>query len=125
MGFKQTDFTTEQLFNLAVTYVQGSMGKRQYKNSSRELSNDEKLVVYSLYKQATVGPCSENGGERPGFFDFTGKYKWDAWDKLGSMSKEDAMKKYIEALNDLNKGENENWFDFGELDEHKNKMLNK
>ena len=27
------------------------------------------------------------------------RYKWDAWKKLGKMSKEDAMRQYIEALN--------------------------
>ena len=26
------------------------------------------------------------------------RYKWDAWKKLGKMSKDDAMKKYVERL---------------------------
>ena len=66
----QSKFTTEQLFKLAVIYVQKSMGKRQYKDTNRELTNDEKLVVYAFYKQATIGKVQ---GDRPGFFDFTGK----------------------------------------------------
>uniref|UniRef100_A0AAX7V5T3 ACB domain-containing protein n=1 Tax=Astatotilapia calliptera TaxID=8154 RepID=A0AAX7V5T3_ASTCA len=32
--------------------------------------------LYGLYKQATVGDINT---ERPGFLDFTGKAKWDAW----------------------------------------------
>ncbi|XP_021960098.1 acyl-CoA-binding domain-containing protein 4 [Folsomia candida] len=58
-------------------------------------SNGEKLRFYSLYKQATVGPCDTS---RPGFFDLTGKAKWDAWNELGDMSKTDAKRKYIEAF---------------------------
>ena len=42
------------------------------------VSNEDKLELYSLYKQATVGDCDV---PKPGFLDFTGKAKWDAWDK--------------------------------------------
>ena len=37
--------------------------------------------------------------------DFVGKAKWDAWNNLGSMSKEQAMKEYITLVNDLAKDE--------------------
>jgi acyl-CoA-binding protein len=30
------------------------------------------------------------------------KYKWDAWKKHGKLSKEDAMKKYVERLTKIN-----------------------
>nr|XP_011460574.1 PREDICTED: acyl-CoA-binding protein-like isoform X1 [Fragaria vesca subsp. vesca] len=36
----------------------------------------DKLVLYGLYKQATVGSVSTN---RPGFFSPTERAKWDAW----------------------------------------------
>ncbi|KAJ8350564.1 hypothetical protein SKAU_G00256940 [Synaphobranchus kaupii] len=52
----------------------------------------EMLEIYSLYKQATVGDVNT---ARPGMLDFTGKAKWDAWEKRKGMSKEDAMKAYI------------------------------
>jgi len=58
-------------------------------------TNDEKLKFYSLFKQATVGPCNT---PRPGMLDFVGKAKWDAWNALGDMSKEEAMKQYVEAF---------------------------
>jgi diazepam-binding inhibitor (GABA receptor modulating acyl-CoA-binding protein) len=61
-------------------------------------SNDEKLRFYSLFKQATEGPVST---PRPGFMDFVGKAKWDAWKALGDMSKEEAMEKYIEAYKEM------------------------
>lgn len=33
-----------------------------------------------------------------GAFDFKGKYKWDAWNKLKGTSQEDAQKQYVELL---------------------------
>jgi acyl-CoA-binding protein len=33
-----------------------------------------------------------------GAFDFKGKYKWDAWNKLKGTSKEDAQKQYVDLL---------------------------
>uniref|UniRef100_A0A4W6DZZ6 Acyl-CoA-binding protein n=2 Tax=Lates calcarifer TaxID=8187 RepID=A0A4W6DZZ6_LATCA len=41
-------------------------------------TDEEMLQVYSLFKQATVGDVNT---ARPGMFDFTGKAKWDAWEK--------------------------------------------
>ncbi|MBA0687677.1 hypothetical protein Goari_015191, partial [Gossypium aridum] len=34
------------------------------------------LILYGLYKQATVGPVNT---DRPGMFNMREKYKWDAW----------------------------------------------
>uniref|UniRef100_A0A3Q4GDM2 ACB domain-containing protein n=1 Tax=Neolamprologus brichardi TaxID=32507 RepID=A0A3Q4GDM2_NEOBR len=53
------------------------------------------LKFYSYYKQATVGPCSI---PRPGFWDVVGKAKWDAWNSLGEMSKEEAMSSYVDEM---------------------------
>ncbi|KAJ1426595.1 putative acyl-CoA-binding protein [Ochromonadaceae sp. CCMP2298] len=63
---------------------------------TKSLSNETKLMIYSLYKQADVGPCNT---ERPGIFDQVGRTKWDSWKQLGDMSKEDAMRQYIEVVN--------------------------
>ncbi|XP_040910403.1 acyl-CoA-binding domain-containing protein 5-B isoform X2 [Toxotes jaculatrix] len=59
-------------------------------------SDDMMLMFYSYYKQATVGPCKI---PRPsGFWDTRGKAKWDAWSSLGNMTKEEAMKNYVEDI---------------------------
>lgn len=58
------------------------------------LANDEKLFLYSRFKQATVG---KNDTPKPGMLDLKGKAKWNAWNDLGDMSKEEAMRQYIEA----------------------------
>ncbi|XP_056276171.1 acyl-CoA-binding domain-containing protein 5A-like isoform X2 [Pseudoliparis swirei] len=54
------------------------------------------LMFYSYYKQATLGPCNIS---RPhGFWDTSGKAKWDAWSSLGNMTKEEAMRNYVEDI---------------------------
>jgi acyl-CoA-binding protein len=67
------------------------------KTPPKELSQDQKLGMYAHFKQVEVGPCNT---ARPGIFDQTGRYKHDAWSKLGNMSKEEAMEKYIEIVNE-------------------------
>ena len=62
------------------------------------LSTDQKIAMYCHYKQVEVGPVDI---PRPGFFDLVGRAKWDAWNALGNMSREEAMKKYIEIVNDI------------------------
>ncbi|KAF9405698.1 Acyl-CoA-binding domain-containing protein 1 [Podila epigama] len=55
-------------------------------------SNDDLLQLYALFKQATVG---DNNTTRPGFTDFKGKAKWDAWTEKKGVSPEEAEKQYI------------------------------
>jgi len=58
----------------------------------RHLTDDQKLLLYGLYKQATVGDCD---APSPGMFDFVGKAKWRAWDALRGIPRDDAMRRYI------------------------------
>eukprot|EP00983_Pelagomonas_calceolata_P112335 1159872-Pelagomonas_calceolata.AAC.2 len=46
--------------------------------------------------QATEGPCNAT---KPAFWDLRAKSKWNAWSKLGDMTKESAMVGYVECLN--------------------------
>ena len=55
-------------------------------------TNDEKLVLYKFYKQATVGDINT---ARPGMLDFAGKAKWDAWESVKGTTKNDAEVNYI------------------------------
>ncbi|XP_034469474.1 acyl-CoA-binding domain-containing protein 5A-like isoform X2 [Hippoglossus hippoglossus] len=59
-------------------------------------SDDMMLMFYSYYKQATSGPC--NIPRPSGFWDTGGKTEWDAWSSLGNMTKEEAMKNYVEDI---------------------------
>ncbi|XP_026170933.1 acyl-CoA-binding domain-containing protein 4 isoform X2 [Mastacembelus armatus] len=65
------------------------------KNGSYRPSYDVMLRFYSLYKQAVCGPCTV---PRPSFWDPVGRYKWDAWSRLGEMSSESAMEAYVEEM---------------------------
>lgn len=60
--------------------------------------NDTLLRLYALYKQGSEGDVS---GPKPGFFDFVGTAKYEAWEKLAGMSQEDARKGYIELVGKL------------------------
>ena len=60
------DETLDQRYQLAVAFV----GK------ARQLSNDQRLRAYGLFKQAAAGDCA---GSRPFLFDPVGCAKYDAW----------------------------------------------
>jgi acyl-CoA-binding protein len=60
--------------------------------------NNVLLDLYGLYKQATVGDAT---GKRPGFTDLRGRAKFDAWAGRKGLSKEDAMRAYIDAAGAL------------------------
>jgi len=63
--------------------------------ANKDPGNDLKLKLYAHYKQATEGDVK---GDRPGFMDFVGGAKYDAWSKLNGMSKDAAMKAYIKLV---------------------------
>jgi acyl-CoA-binding protein len=60
--------------------------------------NDTMLKLYSAFKQATEGDVS---GPKPGFFDFVGTAKYEAWEKLKGMSADEAKRKYIDLVKRL------------------------
>ncbi|KAA8581134.1 hypothetical protein FQN60_002715 [Etheostoma spectabile] len=69
-----------------------------YLAGSYQPSYDVMLRFYSLYKQAVCGPCTVS---RPGFWDPVGRYKWDAWRRLGEMSRERAMAAYVDEMKNV------------------------
>jgi acyl-CoA-binding protein len=62
------------------------------------LSDEMQLQVYGLYKQATVGAASKSPVP---FWDVVGKAKFDAWSRLGSLSKREATLAYVELIDKL------------------------
>jgi acyl-CoA-binding protein len=57
--------------------------------------DDSLLQLYALYKQATEGDVS---GDRPGFFDFVGAAKYEAWELLSGMPSEEASRQYADLV---------------------------
>lgn len=68
------------------------------KGLSEKPDNDTLLRLYALYKQGSEGDVS---GAKPGFFDFVGAAKYEAWEKMQGTSQEQAMKKYVELVKKL------------------------
>ena len=60
--------------------------------------NDTLLRLYALYKQGAEGDVS---GAKPGFFDFVGTAKYEAWAKLKGTGQDDAKKKYVDLVKKL------------------------
>ena len=60
--------------------------------------NDTLLKLYALYKQGAEG---NQQNVRPGFFDFVGTAKHEAWARLQGLPQEEAMRRYIELVHQL------------------------
>ncbi|XP_015190369.1 PREDICTED: acyl-CoA-binding domain-containing protein 6 [Polistes dominula] len=81
---------TEKKFDKAAKYVQ---------TIASELDSEQLLNLYSLYKQATIGPCNI---PKPNWYQMQAKQKWVAWNSLGEMDQETAMNNYVCALAKIN-----------------------
>lgn len=79
----------QKQFEQAAKDVQG-LGERP--------DNDTLLRLYALYKQGSEGDVS---GAKPGFFDFVGTAKYEAWGKLKGTGQEQAMQNYIDLVGKL------------------------
>jgi pimeloyl-ACP methyl ester carboxylesterase/acyl-CoA-binding protein len=80
----------QQRFEAAVEKVAGAP-----KGGPLKPSNEMKLKMYALYRQAKDGDVQ---GSRPGMMDVVGRFKYDAWAELKGMSREDAMRRYTEEV---------------------------
>jgi len=67
-------------------------------NLDERPDNDTLLRLYALYKQGAEGDVS---GDKPGFFDFVGTAKYEAWAKLKGTSQDEAMQKYVDLVNKM------------------------
>jgi diazepam-binding inhibitor (GABA receptor modulator, acyl-CoA-binding protein) len=61
--------------------------------------NDATLLkIYGLYKQASFGDVT---GEPPAMFDIVNKSKYNAWDAVSGMTRDEAMKRYADLIDSL------------------------
>ena len=65
---------------------------------SERPDNDTLLRLYALYKQGSEGDVS---GDKPGFFDFVGTAKYEAWGKLKGTTQDAAQQQYIDLVKKL------------------------
>ena len=71
---------------------------RDIQTLSERPDNDTLLRLYGLYKQ---GSECDVKGDKPGFFDFVGTAKYEAWAKLKGTAQDDAKKKYVDLVKKL------------------------
>lgn len=87
-------FTDNQKFQFAVAYVQG-LDKN---GEAFQATADQKLVLYGLYKQATMGDCV---AAKPWFWQVEACLKWDAWMSRKGWKRGDARCAYVAELLEL------------------------
>ena len=90
------DEEIEKVFEVATEHLGSLAGK---------LPSEDLLYFYARYKQAKFGPCDS---EKPSFFSFQARSKWDAWNSLGRMERDQAMSEYVEKLNSVDPGWRDN-----------------
>ena len=71
------------------------------KGLSEKPGNMTLLRLYAPFKQATEGDMH---GDKPGFADIVGKYKYDAWASLKGTAQDVAKQHYIELVESLKNG---------------------
>lgn len=79
---------------MSLSSLESNFRRAQQEVSTMEgtLGRIARLRLYALFMQATAGDVS---GRRPGFSDFEGRSRWDAWKALAGVSREDAMAEYV------------------------------
>lgn len=79
--------------------------RREFKQAAEDVQqlgqrpdNSTLLMLYALYKQGSEGDLRRT---QPGFFDFVGTAKHEAWMQLNGVPEEEAMRRYITLVNQL------------------------
>jgi diazepam-binding inhibitor (GABA receptor modulating acyl-CoA-binding protein) len=82
----QEALSAQEAFDSAVSYINDPANK-----FSKEIPMARKLMLYSLYKQATLGDVQ---GTQPWAVQIEARAKWDAWNSVKGTSKENAQMEY-------------------------------
>jgi len=64
-------------------------------------AGDDLLELYAFYKQGTEGDVT---GKRPGFTDFVGRAKFDAWSRIQGLEQDEAKRAYVRKVEALKSG---------------------
>jgi acyl-CoA-binding protein len=84
--------------NLADLKDQFEAAAEAVKSLPERPDNEMLLRLYALYKQGSEGDVK---GEKPGFFDFKGVAKFDAWEKLKGTDQTKAKEDYVKLVKRL------------------------
>ncbi|EEF49864.1 acyl-CoA-binding domain-containing protein 4 [Ricinus communis] len=89
-------------FYAAATYA-GFDGSPDSASStvSSKFQSDTALLLYALYQQATIGPCS---APKPSTWKAVELSKWKSWQGLGNMASTEAMRLFVKILEEEDPG---------------------
>lgn len=70
---------------------------------SEVLPDETRLILFALYKQATLGPCTV---KKPWGWNVVEHVKWTSWNHLGNMNSLEAMRLFVRTV----EGIDPNWY---------------
>ena len=73
-------------FENAITYAT---------NNVNNISDEDKLQLYKYYKQYVIGDCNI---PKPSIFSIRDRAKYNSWNSVKGLSKNDAIELYINTL---------------------------
>ncbi|XP_074591673.1 acyl-CoA-binding domain-containing protein 6-like [Curcuma longa] len=83
-------------FYAASTYAGfGGSPRSSSSPAASRFQNDVALLLYGLYQQATVGPCTV---PKPRAWNPVEQSKWTSWHGLGNMASTEAMRLFVKVL---------------------------
>ncbi|KAF7817911.1 acyl-CoA-binding domain-containing protein 4 [Senna tora] len=88
-------------FYAAASYVGFDGSTSPTKSLTSKFSNSTALLLYSLYQQASVGPCNI---PEPSSWKIVDHSKWASWNQLGNMSSTEAMRLFVKILEEEDPG---------------------
>ncbi|CAN6468812.1 unnamed protein product [Victoria cruziana] len=98
MAWTTAGLAYPERFYEAASYVGLGGGGSQGPSKSTAISrftDDVALLLYGLYQQATVGPCTI---PTPKGLNSVESSKWTSWNKLGDMAQTEAMRLFVKIL---------------------------
>lgn len=91
-------FTCRFESSLIIVFVPWHVDDSSGKILSGELPDETRLILFALYKQATLGPCSL---KKPWGWNVVENAKWTSWMHLGNMNSLEAMRLFVRTLEDV------------------------
>lgn len=82
-------------FYAAAAYAGLGSSQNSSKAAISRFQNENALLLYGLYQQATVGPCNVS---KPRSWNPIEHSKWTSWNSLGNMPSQEAMRLFVKIL---------------------------
>eukprot|EP01038_Epipyxis_sp_PR26KG_P013897 gene13897-18634_t len=98
----------EELTMMLETLDSSSVSDEEFERAShlakqiKHLDNEQKLLLYGLYKQSTIGDIDI---PKPAFYELTNTSKWNAWNNFKGYPKNSSALAYVYLVSQLTNGE--------------------